>query len=56
VPAHQLRSIQGICTYRPKGKNLIISGKWMQLAMITLNDLIQSQKDKYGTFSLVCYS
>lgn len=34
----------------------VLSGKWIQLEIITLGGLSQSQKDKYRTLSLICGS
>jgi hypothetical protein len=42
--------------YFAKKKNEImtLAGKWMELVIIKLNKIIQSQKIKYYMYSLIC--
>jgi hypothetical protein len=44
-----------IYTMKVVFKNVIIfAGKWMDLEKITLSEVTQTLKDKYGMYSLIC--
>jgi hypothetical protein len=45
-----------VCTYEKKKKNEIIlfAGKWMELKIIILDEIYQTEKGKYYIFSLIC--
>jgi hypothetical protein len=45
---------QGVLFNNKKNEIMSIAGKWMELDIIILSDIRQTQKDKYCTFSLIC--
>jgi hypothetical protein len=37
-----------------KNEIMLFAGKWMELEIIMLSEINQTQKDKYCKFSLIC--
>jgi hypothetical protein len=37
-----------------KNEIMLFAGKWMELEIIRLNEISQTEKDKYQLFSLMC--
>jgi hypothetical protein len=37
-----------------KSKTMLFAEKWEELEIIMLSEIIQTQKDKYHMFSLIC--